>query len=85
MTTMTAAQKAWATRKARQANAVKAVRDGKATVDGFQPTKKPAGWVGLQTCGWCMTGDCDDCLVTTTYYEKTWACKCQCQQKEQAA
>jgi hypothetical protein len=79
--TMSPAQKAWATRKANWANEAKAVREGKATIDGFAPTKKSASFQPFTACGWCMTGDCAKCRVSMSYYETTWSCSCTCPKK----
>lgn len=28
------------------------------------------------SCGWCMTGYCDDCLPELKYEGKVWLCGC---------
>lgn len=28
------------------------------------------------TCGWCLTSNCEDCIIEIKYFEKTWKCSC---------
>jgi hypothetical protein len=34
------------------------------------------GSSGTTICGWCMTGNHEQCRPSLTYYEKTWYCTC---------
>lgn len=36
---------------------------------------------GTTMCGWCLTGHHDNCRTTSTYYDKTWHCPCQCRKE----
>jgi hypothetical protein len=31
---------------------------------------------GSVKCGWCMTGDHEDCKTQITYLDKIWLCSC---------
>ena len=31
---------------------------------------------GSAICGWCITGDHDNCRVSVEYYGRTWVCPC---------
>lgn len=81
METMSPAKKAWATRKAKWAAEAAAIREGTATIDGFKPTKKPAGFIPSSKCGWCMTGDCASCKPSSSWYDNQWFCSCPCPKK----
>lgn len=38
---------------------------------------------GTTTCGWCMTGDHENCKPEIKYFEKVWHCSCEkCHKKE---
>jgi hypothetical protein len=32
--------------------------------------------IGRPKCGFCMTGNHENCKKEITYYEKTWVCEC---------
>ena len=35
------------------------------------------GASGTTKCGWCMTGDHENCQPSLKYYEKIWYCTCE--------
>jgi len=35
------------------------------------------GSSGTTKCGFCMTGDHEQCKAEIKYYEKTWHCTCE--------
>ena len=38
---------------------------------------------GTTTCGWCMTGDHENCKPEIKYFEKVWHCSCEkCDKRE---
>ena len=32
---------------------------------------------GSIRCGWCMTGNHEDCKTQIVYYDKVWECSCE--------